>query len=146
VVCALLLPPSAGAVVPGIPITVNDTRDVPDSNIGDGQCDAAGPRGCTLRAAVQEANALLGENTISIPAGTYEIEVPYVNEDTPSTGDHDIADTVKIVGAGPGLTIIDGGFPLPDQPIEARGIDRLFEIHPSAGNVTFERLTMQEGY
>jgi CSLREA domain-containing protein len=65
--CALLAPATASAVLPRIPIQVNDTRDVPDGNIGDGQCDAAGPRGCTLRAAVQEANALLGENTISIP-------------------------------------------------------------------------------
>ena len=55
----------------------------------------------------------------------------------PSTGDHDIADSVTIVGTGAARD--DRRRRLPDSPsapVEARGIDRLFEIHPSAGNVT----------
>ena len=49
----------------------NDTTDV---NPGDGiVADAAGNR--TLRAAVQEANALPGENTITLVAGRYELDI-----------------------------------------------------------------------
>ncbi len=137
-----LTPASAGAA---IPIAVNDTRDRPDRSIGDGVCATVGGT-CTLRAAVQEANALLGQDTINLGPGVYELEIPVVNEDTQSTGDHDIVDTVNIVGTGAGATFIDGGFPLPDQPVEAHGIDRLFEIHPSAGNVTFRSLSIRDGY
>ena len=126
-------------------IQVTTTADAPDSSAGDGMCRTAGNQ-CSLRAAIQESNGLIGHDVIEIPAGTYEIEIPVVNEDFPSTGDHDIVDSVTIRGAGAEQTILDGGFPLPGQPVEARGIDRIFEIHPSAGNVTIERLTLQEGY
>jgi CSLREA domain-containing protein len=132
-----------GPVRPAIEVTT--TADAPDSSAGDGMCRTAGGQ-CSLRAAVQEANGLIGHDVIEIPAGTYEIEIPVANEDFPSTGDHDIADTVTIRGVGAGQTVLDGGFPLPGQPVEARGIDRIFEIHPSAGDVTIERLTLQEGY
>jgi CSLREA domain-containing protein len=128
-----------------LPIVVNDARDLPDVSIGNGACATSGGR-CTLRAAIQEANALVGHDTINVPPGVYELEVPFVNEDTQSTGDHDIADSVSIVGTGPAATIVDGGFPTASAPVEARGIDRVFEIHPTAGNVTFRALTIREGY
>src|SRR5918999_4644740 len=127
------------------PIVVTTTADAPDTSAGNGICRTAGGQ-CSVRAAIQEANGLIGHDVVEIPPGTYEIEIPVANEDFPSTGDHDIADSVTIRGTGAGQTILDGGFPLPDQPVEARGIDRIFEIHPSAGNVTIERLTLQEGY
>src|SRR5918992_5672319 len=127
------------------PIVVTTTADAPDTSAGDGVCRTAGGQ-CSVRAAIQEANGLIGHDVVEIPVGTYEIEIPVLNEDFPSTGDHDIVDSVTIRGVGAGQTILDGGFPLPSQPIEARGIDRIFEIHPSAGNVTIERLTLQEGY
>src|ERR1700741_4807657 len=131
-----------GPVRPAIEVT--STADAPDTSPGQGTCRTSGGL-CTLRAAIQEANGLMGPDVIEIPAGTYEIEIPVVNEDFPSTGDHDIADSVTIRGAGPGQTIIDGGFPLPTQPVEARGIERIFEIHASAGNLTIERRTPKEG-
>ena len=137
-----LTPDDASAA---LPIAVNDTADRPDRSIGDGVCATVANR-CTLRAAVQEANALLGQDTINLGPGVYELEIPVMNEDTQSTGDHDIVDTVNIVGTGAGATFIDGGFPLPSAPVEAHGIDRLFEIHPSAGNVTFRSLSIRDGY
>ena len=137
---------TASAQAPVRPaIEVTSTADAPDTQPGDGNCRTAGNQ-CTVRAAIQESNGLLGHDEIRIPPGTYEIEIPVVNEDFPSTGDHDIVDSVTIVGAGATSTVLDGGFPLPGQPVEARGIDRIFEIHPSAGNVTIEQLTLQEGY
>ncbi|HZB29226.1 MAG TPA: right-handed parallel beta-helix repeat-containing protein, partial [Streptosporangiaceae bacterium] len=140
-VLALAPDPASAAIVMG----VNDTADRPDRNIGDGVC-ATSAGTCTLRAAIQESNALIGQDTINLAQGVYELEMPVVNEDTAATGDHDIVDSVNIVGAGAAATFVDGGFPLPSQPVDARGIDRLFEIHPSAGNVTFRSLTIQDGY
>ena len=51
---------------------------------------------------------------------------------------------VTFVGAGARVSIVDGGFPLDGADPLARGMDRLFEIHPSAGNVTFRDLTLRE--
>jgi CSLREA domain-containing protein len=50
-------------------LTVNSTGDGVDSNPGDGNCDVADGE-CTLRAAIQESNALAGLDTIEfdIPA------------------------------------------------------------------------------
>jgi CSLREA domain-containing protein len=120
----------AGAA--GFPLVVNDTADRPDVSVGNGVCATRAGR-CTLRAAIQEANALLGPDTINVPPGVYALEVPSINDDTPSTGDHDTADSVTIVGTGAAATIIDGGFPTPDQPVEARGIDRLSRSIPAPG-------------
>lgn len=43
--------------------TVNSTADTPDASVGDGFCDVGG-NVCTLRAAIEEANADEGEDTI----------------------------------------------------------------------------------
>src|SRR5918999_1572551 len=142
-----LLPDSAAAA--GLPMRVNDTRDLPDSNLGDGICRAGfgGDTGCTLRAAIQEANNSFGSDTIIVDPGVYELEIPTFADDLDSTGDFDIRGSLTILGSTDpnNPTIIDGGFPVEADP-EAVGLDRLFEIHPSAGNVTYKELTLREGY
>src|ERR1051326_7209923 len=55
--------------------TVNSTTDAVDVNPGDGTCATAGSV-CTLRAAIQEANAHAGDDTIDVPAGTYVLTIP----------------------------------------------------------------------
>ena len=55
--------------------TVNSTTDAVDANPGDGTCATAGSV-CTLRAAIQEANAHAGDDTIDVPAGTYLLTIP----------------------------------------------------------------------
>src|SRR5918992_967520 len=153
VVVALLL---FGLTVPAaadaaFPITVNNTRDEVDTNPGNGECRTfSGAGQCSLRAAIQEANASLGADTIYILPGVYELEVPTLNEDLPETGDYDIHGSLTIAKAsGPGVpvgdVIIDGGFP-PENNAEAVGLDRLFEIHPTALRVTFSNVTLREGY
>src|ERR687895_316574 len=153
VVGALLLlsfaaPAAADAA---FPITVNNTRDEVDTNPGNGECRTfSGAGQCSLRAAIQEANASLGADTIYILPGVYELEVPTLNEDLPETGDYDIHGSLTIAKAsGPGVpagdVIIDGGFP-PENNAEAVGLDRLFEIHPTALRVTFSNVTLREGY
>ena len=55
---------------------VNSTLDTPDAAPGNGVCATAGAV-CTLRAAIQEANALAGADTINfaLGAGPYSIAV-----------------------------------------------------------------------
>ena len=103
--------------------TVNSTADVVDSNIGDGQCytgrDVPGSPGipeCTLRAAIQEANALSGKDEIIVPSGTYALSQPTQcrfrsrgDLQTYTTISLCITSQVAISGAGAGTTIIDGG-------------------------------------
>src|SRR5260370_13797635 len=106
---------------------VNSTADLPDAKPGDHMCitDAAT---CTLRAAVQEANADGGANTILIPRGHYRMRIPpspeagAAGQDDAAKGDLDVTAPLAIRGAGARQTIIAGG-----------GLDRVFSI---TGNVT----------
>src|SRR5688572_30767154 len=95
-----LLPDSAAAAPL---LRVNDTRDLPDSNLGDGVCRAgfSGDTGCTLRAAIQEANNSFGSDTIFVNPGVYELEIPTFADDLDSTGDFDIRGSVTFLGQLP---------------------------------------------
>ena len=127
--------------------TVADTVDRVDTNPGDGVCaTSAGP--CGLRAAIQEANALAGPDTITLPAGTFSITIASLPDTLidPANGDFDITGPLTITGAGPGLTIIDGGTPPGGLAPEVRALDRLFDVHPTAVSTTISGLTLQEGY
>jgi len=75
-VCLEVLPPDAGGT-----LVVNSPADLPDDNPGDGVCNTGGKIGgkdeCTLRAAIQEANALAGVQTILFDlAGTGAHSIP----------------------------------------------------------------------
>jgi len=90
----------------GATLAVNSTTDTPDASPGDGICaDADGS--CTLRAAIQEANACAGADIIELPAGTYPLTVAGTNENAAVTGDLDITDELTINGAGAASTVID---------------------------------------
>ncbi len=81
-------------------LTVSSTADLPDVVPGDGLCDA-GSGACTLRAAVMEANASAGADTITLQAGaTYLLTRSGANEDAAATGDLDLTSDVTIVGQG----------------------------------------------
>src|SRR6266404_7208434 len=90
----LAVAPAAAAT-----FTVNDTADAVDAAPGNGSCATAGG-GCTLRAAIQEANANTGPDTITVPDGTYMLTIAGRDEDSAATGDLDITDDVTITGAG----------------------------------------------
>ena len=98
---------------------VNSTADTVDAHPGDGLAeDSSG--NTTLRAAIMEANALAGDQTIILPAGTYTLAIAGTGEDAAATGDLDITDTsgrLVIFGLGAGSTIVD-----------ADGIDRVFHV------------------
>lgn len=84
--------------------TVNTTNDTVDANPGNGICaDSSG--NCSLRAAIMENNALGGNNTVILPAGTYQLTLPG-NEDSSVSDDLDINASLSLTGAGAGSTII----------------------------------------
>ena len=96
---------------------VNTTDDAVDVNPGDGFAEDAQGR-TTLRAAVMEANALAGSDSISLGAGVYSLSIEGRGENDSATGDLDILSDITIVGAGSDQTTINGN-----------QIDRLFDVH-----------------
>lgn len=105
--------------------TVNTTADTDDSNKGNGVCaDSTGA--CSLRAAISEANALVGADTITIPAGVYTLALPGAGEQFNVTGDLDIRNgNLSLVGASAATTIIQAGT---TGGSSGNGIDRVLEV------------------
>jgi CSLREA domain-containing protein len=95
------------APVPAVTFSVSTTADAVDANPGDGACATASAT-CSLRAAVQEANALAGPDVIELPAGTYDLAVG-PREDASAAGDLDVAGDLTINGAGALTTHITSG-------------------------------------
>jgi CSLREA domain-containing protein len=123
----------AATVASAATLRVNDTSDAVDAAPGDGVCATAGGA-CTLRAAVQEANALAGTDRIRVPAGTYVLtQAGFYPDDDASTGDLDLAGHVGVVGEGSGATIVDGN-----------GIDRVFHVL-SGARVRLAKLAVRGG-
>ncbi|MEW5985446.1 MAG: choice-of-anchor Q domain-containing protein, partial [Chloroflexota bacterium] len=114
-------------------LTVNSTLDAVDANPGDGVC-ATAAGACTLRAAVQEANALVGMDTIIVPAGTYDLSILGSGEDATATGDLDILDDLTITGDGANLVTLDG----------SRLVDRVLHVLGST-EVTLSGVTVAGG-
>jgi CSLREA domain-containing protein len=112
--------------------TVDSSADAVDANPGDGVCDD-GAGDCTLRAAIQEANALPGADTITLPAGTYTLAIAGAGEDAAATGDLDITDDLTLTGAGQDVTIIDGG-----------ALDRVLHVF-APGVADVSQLTVRNG-
>jgi CSLREA domain-containing protein len=106
--------------------TVTSEADVPESSPGNGTCDPdfALPGVCTLRAAVQEANAHAGTDSIVLEAGQVLTLTRSGLDDNASGGDLDITDSVTIWFFASG-----------ERPVvDAGGQERAFDIR--SGNVT----------
>src|SRR5258708_11988015 len=88
-----------------------------------------------MRAAIQEANALVGADTLQLGAATYVLSGA-AGDDAALSGDLDITGDLTLTGAGTASTIIDGG-----------GVDRVLDIDPSGAgaNVTISNLTLRRG-
>ena len=125
---------TASMAAPQTTFSVTSTADAVDNNLGDNQCHAALPGNpCTLRAAIQQADALDGGSTIMLPAGTYTLTIAGTGEDAAATGDLDVLHTLTLQGAGATATIIN-----------ADGIDRVFDIPPTA-QLTISGVTIENG-
>jgi CSLREA domain-containing protein len=133
---AWMLPPPLG---PGEPtpalaatIAVNATGD-----------DTSANGNCTLREAILAASSnaavdgcvsgAAGADTITLPAGTYDLSLAGGGEHAALTGDLDVTSQITIVGAGASTTVVD-----------AHSIDRVFEVRPG-GTLTLVDLTIQGG-
>ncbi len=111
--------------VPAV-FTVNSTLDLPDANPGDGLAEAfdtvTGQWVTTLRAAVMEANALPGHDTIYLPAGTYVLTLKGPDEDGGANGDLDILDHLDLIGDGADVTAVQVN-------VDLLGFDRVLDVH-----------------
>jgi CSLREA domain-containing protein len=126
--------------------TVSETTDEGDTNLSDPDCNTSfGNGACTLRAAIQQANALEAQmpgqgvrHTIKLmPNKTYVLSIanlPNTTENDAATGDLDIKANLIITLSGPGAgrADIDGG-----------KLDRIFDIHGTT--VEIRDLTIRNG-
>jgi hypothetical protein len=92
----------------------------------------------SLRAAIVLSNINGQDNTIVLQAGVYHLTTPNLGaqENSGASGDLDLAGighTITIVGAGAGITVIDGG-----------GLDRVFQVM-SGVTADIRDLTIQNG-
>jgi len=84
--------------------TVNNNGDAGDAAAGNGVCETAAGNGiCTLRAAVQEANALVGDDSITFAPSVTLVTV------TSEIGISSPAGSLTITGNGAKVTTISGG-------------------------------------
>lgn len=131
---------------------VDDQGDAVDNSIGDGVCAAtiSGGTHCTLRAAIQEANAqyaagaatsftvtVPGAISFFLPPRVYAITLPGSGEDNAATGDLDIKCNLLLKTAN-GLPAV----------VNANGLDRAFQILSPNGitvSVAFQNIWMVNG-
>src|SRR4051794_225370 len=126
VLAALAIAAPAGAAT----FTVTTTTDATDAALNGTCAIAAG--GCSLRAAVQEANVNSDDDTIVLPAGRFRITLAGTGEDAAATGDFDSIHNLTITGAGANATVID-----------ANGADRVLD--EVGGDLTVQRVTITGG-
>src|SRR5262245_6952478 len=104
---AIVLVVSLSSAASSATFTVDSPLDEVDAVPGDGACQTLSGV-CTLRAGVQEANALAGADTIEVPAGTYVLTIPEGPTQDGSSGDLNVHEALTVAGAGAASTIIDG--------------------------------------
>src|SRR5262245_21234519 len=120
-------PPASAAT-----FTVDATDDATDATPGDGQC-ATKAGSCTLRAAIQEANALPGPDSIRLPSGTFLIAREGADDDQCIDGDLDITSSITITGGSASGSFIDGNHR-----------SRVFDVQPT-GAAVISGVTIQNG-
>jgi hypothetical protein len=117
----------------GATFTIDDTADLVDQAPGDGVCATVAAT-CTLRAAIQEANALPGADHIDVSndlVGNVTLTIPGAGEDAAATGDLDITEDVTIDG------IRTDGSARFTMGVDGNGLDRVFHVLPGvAAQVT----------
>jgi hypothetical protein len=100
---------------------------------------------CTLRSAIQAANASLTvADTINLPPGTYNLTIPGRNEPAAATGDLNITGIGTVAVPGNALTIIGTGATPSATIIDGNNIDRVFNISGTAP-VSISNVTIQHG-
>ncbi len=120
---------------PNATFLVSQLTDVLDANLADNRCDTnlatAGDQ-CSLRAAIQQANATPGTDTITFAFTNVHKLTRAGIDNTAVNGDLDITDSIIIRGRAPNTTI-DGG-----------GLDKVFSVFGS-NTAAFENLIIRGG-
>jgi CSLREA domain-containing protein len=120
----------AGAYEKVDPFRVNTIADAVDADLNDDRCRTA-TNECSLRAAIQQANALPFDYEIILAPGFHEIEILGTGENAAATGDLDIDPPLVIRGSG--ATTVSGN-----------QIDRVFDIGaPTHVATGVDRVLMQ---
>lgn len=131
---------ACGAVF-AAPFTVSTTNDTRDVSPGDGVCiDSNGM--CSLRAAISEANALAGDDIITLPAGAYTARLYDPLENNNGGNDFDITSNITINGAGSDVTFIQGATTpktAPDRPLD------IYAPAPNTATVVINDVTLRHG-
>ena len=78
---------------------VDSSADTSDLAPGDGTCEISSGGPCTLRAAIEESNALPGSDVIQVPAGTYSLGSVLPVTSQISIAPVNTTDAVNITGA-----------------------------------------------
>ena len=137
--------PVTGAQADAV-FTVDTAADTVDIDLDDDICaDINGD--CSLRAAVMQANALPGADTIQVPPGVYTLTIPNTGPDGENealTGDLDVTDDLTITGTSgdPANTIIQAG------TTPENGIDKVLSVNPTFDaeiDFTITGLTIRHG-
>jgi CSLREA domain-containing protein len=141
--CALFAALAWGSAARAENFVVNTTLDSTDSNPGNSQCgNTVGF--CSLRAAIQEANAFDGPDTITLGAASYEVTtvqtvaLGFDEEDAAASGDLDVTSVITITGVSATSTIVEGGG-------DGTGEDRVFHVL-AGGDLTLRQLTVRHGH
>jgi CSLREA domain-containing protein len=103
---------------------VNDAGDAGDATPGDNVCQTSAPGVCTLRAAIEEANATGGSPTIALPAMTVALGAPLV-----------VTRTMTIPGSGAAVSVVSGSL-----------LGRVITVQPSTyQSLTIRDVTLRDG-
>jgi CSLREA domain-containing protein len=134
-----LLAPSrpAGAAPAEAVFSVNTTLDQPDASPHDGACLSTPSGLCTLRAAIQQANAAAGDDTILLQPGQIYHLTLSGQDDAGAVGDLDILDSLTLAVQGAGRATIDGNGAVTG--------DRVFQIDGAADVVSMTGLVIENG-
>ena len=133
VVIAALLP-AAPAMAAGF--SVNTDVDAPDLGPGDGVCDSSDGPGvaCSLRAAIQEANAHDTDDEIDLPSGDYQL--------AGNLG-------ALVIDAGQGLAINGASardtIVRQETDVNGDGLARVFDITAADATVAIRHVTIADG-
>lgn len=118
-------------------VLVSEDLDQEFSPFGCAATHPAGFRTCALRGAVSQANSLVDPVVVGLDEGTFSLTLAGAGEDDNETGDLDVSSPLTIIGAGAGLSHIDGN-----------DLDRVFDVRPGVlddGELTLFGVTVLDG-
>lgn len=111
--------------------TTADTIDGTTTSVANLLASKGADGKISLREAIIATNNTVGHDGIFLSAATYTLSIAGTSEDFAATGDLNVRDSLSLIGAGAGSTIIDGA-----------DLDRIFQTY-SGSDYFFQGLTVQ---